>query len=311
VTPKPTPATPSEFELALDSARAGRFAPAVAQVQRALTQGDSREALATPAALALAQIARLASRARDAAAAEHALAEAVRLRPRFADLQWQYAVALLACQRRADARRALEHALTVNPRYAAARLELAMLDAREGMVGDAVSALRAMAAQDEPGDARAFTQGLRRLEHAEWDEAAALFKRALQLGDTELEHRLEEFHSLMRADQPQRAADLLREVLPAHETYPDLHARLGAAELRLGHVDDAIASLGRALELNPDFHVARIQFARALDAAGLGAAAQDQVAWVLQLDPEHAEALAFTRARGPHGLRVENGADAA
>jgi len=299
VTPKPSPPPRSEFEPALESAHAGQFPAAIAEILRALAQAVSRDTLAGPAANALAHVGRLASQARDTAAAERALEQAVKLKPRFADLQYQYALVLLARQRRPEARRALEHALAVNPRYAAARLELAMLDARQGMVGDALAALRALATEDELGDAHAFAQGLKRLEHAEWDEAAALLRRALQLGDAELEQRLDQFHVLMRAEQPERAAELLREVLPAHETYPDLHALLGAAELRLGHVDDAIASLGRALELHPDFHAARVELARALEAAGFGAAAQEQIALVLQNEPEHPEALAFGRARVP------------
>ena len=272
--------------------------------ERVLGHAEARETIATPAALAFAGIARHAERANELTVAERALAAALRLRPRFVDLQYQLACVLIGLRRRLDARRALEKALAVNPKYAAARVELAMLDARDGMIGEALAALRGLSNDVPIDDPRAFSQGMKRLERAEWDEADALFRRALHLGDTELAERLERFHALMLRDQPAQAAEVLREVLPRHESFPDLHYRLGTAELGLGHVDDAIASLGRALELHPDFIEARVQFALALDASGMSAAAVDQMGLVLQQDPENRDAEAFVRAHEARAARA-------
>ena len=55
---KPLPAPNSDFEPALELARLGRLADAIQCADRILTAAPSREALATPAALALAAIAR-------------------------------------------------------------------------------------------------------------------------------------------------------------------------------------------------------------------------------------------------------------
>ncbi len=197
---------------------------------------------------------------------------------------------LLRAQRWIDARRGLEAALTINPRYLAARLELAMLDAREGLVGEALDALRALSGSTEADDRRAFQQGIRRLEHAEWNEADALLRRALHVEDAPLEQELRRGRELVEQDLAREAAVLVRALVPRFGAYPDVFALLGRAELALGHFDDAILALARALELNPDYHDARVLLAHALEGLGQLVQAQEQVTLVLQLAPDHAEA---------------------
>ena len=305
MSPKPVPPqNVSEFESALERARQGHAAEAVQHVERILERASTREPLVTPAALALAGIARIAERSQDLVGAERALELAVAMRPHFPDLQHQLACVLIARNRRFEARRVLEKALALNPGYVAARVDMAMLDARDGMIGEALAALRMLATLGPIGDPRAFSQGMKRLEHAEWDEADALIRRGLHLSNAELSGRIERFHAHMREEQPERAAEVLREVLPGHESYPDLHYLLGTAELRLGHADDALASLASALELNPDYHLARVQFALALDACGMAAAALDQMSLVLQHEPDQREAAAFVRAHEGRGSRT-------
>ena len=51
-----------------------------------------------------------------------------------------------------------------------------------------------------------------------------------------------------------------------------------------------MASLARALELNPDNHGARVQLARVLEALGDLEQARAQVALVLRADPAHPQA---------------------
>jgi len=309
MSPKPVPAPHPEFEPALDLARNGRFAEAIQNVERTLGGTDSHDARTTRGALVLAEIGRFAERAQDLAAAERGIEHAVRLRPQFADLQYQLACVRIARGQRLEARRALERAIAINPKYVAARVELAMVDAREGMIGEALGALRVLSKEAAIGDPRAFSQGLKRLEHAEWDEAEALLRRALQVGDAELNERLDRFHTLLRAGDPAQAVEVLREVLPRHEGYPDLHHLLGTAELRLGHTDDALASLGRALELNPDFHEARFHFALALDAAGMAPGAMDQMNFVVQGDPAHRGAREWMRVHTARHARSASAND--
>jgi tetratricopeptide (TPR) repeat protein len=228
--------------------------------------------------------------------AEQALRRALALRPKFADLRYQLACLLLAQNRSREAREQLEAALDANARYVAARVELALLDAREGFVPEALTALQDLTANVVVKDLPALKLGMNRLERADWEEASSLIRRGFRLNDPELVDRIERFHALMKQENYQGAVDLLREVLPRHDAYPDLHYLTGLAEQQLGTFDDALASFARALELHPDFHSARVQFALTLEAMGMSAAAHDEVALVLQHDPANREAKAFVDA---------------
>ena len=291
MSPRPNELPESEFLVALRIARSQRFAEAMAAVAERVRDRDAREAKAPEAANVLGEIATLAEAAGDRGAAERALDAALALRPRYPDLHYRRACLLLRGQRWADARRALEAALVINPRYLAARLDLAMLDAREGMVGDALESLRVLSGEAQADERRVFQQGMRRLEQAELDEADALLRRALHLEDVSLEQELRRARGWIEQDRPRESAALLRALLPRFSAYPDVHAALGRAEIALGHFDDALLSLSQALELNPGFHDARVLLARALEGAGQRVQAQDQLALVLEHAPDHAEAL--------------------
>ncbi len=288
---RPIPAPESEFTDAVRAARAGRHAQAIEQVERLAREGTLPLVRQVAAADALAHVARLAEAAGDPAQAAAALEGALRFRPEYPDLHYRRARLLLQLQRRPEARRELERALALNPRYTAARLERALLDAAEGFIGEALESLRALARETEVRRPLAFQQGLESLERADWEEAGPLFAGALALDEPAEGGALERARALLEAGDAAQAVGLLQAALPGREGWPDLHYLLGSAELRLGHFDDALSALARALELNPEFHAARLQFARALDCVGALAQAGEQVALVLQRDPAHSEAL--------------------
>jgi Tfp pilus assembly protein PilF len=106
----------------------------------------------------------------------------------------------------------------------------------------------------------------------------------------ELRRRLQRSEALIEGEDFARALTELHQAIADHPAYPDLHARLGRAELQQGSWDDAAASFGRALELNPSFHDARVGLATALEALGMRAQAVDQLALVLEREPAHAQA---------------------
>jgi tetratricopeptide (TPR) repeat protein len=288
---RPSPVPESEFADAVRTARAGRHAQAVEQIERATREGALALSRKAAAAEALAHVARLAEAGGDPGQAAAALELALRFRPEYPDLHYWRARVLLVLQRRADARRALDRALALNPAYTAARLERALLDASEGFIGEALESLRALARDTVVERPAVFEQGLECLERADWEEAGGLFARALALAGPADGSALERARALLEAGESAQAATLLQSALPGREGWPDLHYLLGTAELQRGHFDDALATLGRALELNPDFHAARVQFARALEAVGALAQAGEQVALVLQHDPTHPQAL--------------------
>ena len=289
--PRQNPAGTPRFEDAIELARSDGFAGAVAHVLARLPRGRGSAPHRAAAANALARIGRHAEGAGEHAAAELAYAEAVRLAPRFPDLRHHHACVLLHQQRRAEGRRELNRALELNPRYAAARVELALLDAREGLLAHALDALHRLGEESRLPEPRAFRQGIASLAIADWDEAEALLKQALQLTDPGVEHVIESYHRLVSGGDAAEAAELVRQALRGRDGYADLHYLLGTAEFECGHYDDALGSLARALELHPDYHAARVMFARVLEALGDSAQAVEQLGHVLQAEPGHPQAL--------------------
>lgn len=308
MTPRPLPSENVPFEPALALARDGRLDDAL-EALAALPEPGSAGPPRGAAALAHAEVARLAEAGGALDIAQRAIDEAVRLAPAYADLHYQRACLLNQQQQRPAARRALEEALRINPRYVAARLELALLEAREGLLAESLGALRALEQERRVEEPRAFQRGLKSLARADWDEAGALLKSALRVSDPIVDRALAEHHALVAAGEHTRALHALREAVTAHPGYPDLHYLLGSSELEAGMTDDAIASLARALELHPDFHAARVQLARAFEALGGLVQAGDQVMLVLREEPGHPQALElqerWSRRRDPRGPAVD------
>ena len=308
MSPRPEEPPPPQFEVPLRLAREGLREEAVTWIEDACRgrphggpgpdgaagsgapAAPVRAAAADAGAGALARIARLAEEAEDLTCAQRALEAAIRLRPAFPDLHFQLARVQLAAGRRAEARESLDRALEIHPGYVAARVERALLDAREGLIGEALQSLRALGTEAPVEEPRTFERGLASLEEADWGEAQAFLSRALRLTDPVLEERLARFRGLIEGGEATAAAALVREALVTYPGYPDLHYLLGVAELRQGHPDDAIASLARALELHPDFHVARVELARAHGAVGETAQALQLLGQVLEAEPGNAEA---------------------
>ncbi len=279
------------FEIPIQLAREGRHGEAVAGLLRALEGHALHEQHRAAATTALSHISRLAEAAGDLDSAEQALEEALRIAPDYADLHYHVACLLLLRHQRSEARDALDAALRINPDYVAARLERALLDAREGLLGEALDALRRLGQQHPVEKPRVFRQGLKSLEQADWEEAEVLLKQALQLSEPGMDVMVQQFQQLMSEGNPAAAARLARQALRHHEGYADLHGLLGAAELEEGRLDEALSSFARALELHPDYHGARVQFARTLEALGDLVQAGEQVTLVLQADPHHPQAL--------------------
>jgi tetratricopeptide (TPR) repeat protein len=288
--PTPSPDPSLAFAASLALAESGRLADAIASALAAAGE-PADETLAIAGAQALRRIANLAETAGDLTSADRALGLARRLRPSYADLQFHHAAVMIRRGRLPEARQALEAALRTHPGYLVARVELAILDAREGRIGEALAALRAIRPNPGIDEPHAFEQGLHSLERADWESADAHLRRAVRGADPDLERSIERYRALMSASAADRAAETIRESLERHAAYPDLHHLLGAAELALGHYDDAVSSIARALELNPDYHDARVQLAVALDALGDRVGAAEQIALVLQAEPEFGPAV--------------------
>jgi protein O-GlcNAc transferase len=264
------------------------FTQSVRWLERALAIAAGSDERAEIAAT-LAEIARAAEAAGDGETAQGALELATRT-VEWADLWCQLGCLKVNRGRRAEARTAFDRALALNPRYRTAVVERALLDAREGRIAEAMQTLRALAADgvlEEPGT---FQQGMERLGHAEFEDAAPLLRRALQDGDAWLEEELRHYQERLYAGDLDGGLELLRAASAKRPGYPDLQLLLGAHERQMGAYDDAIESLTRALELNPDYHAARVELARTLESQGDTAQAVNQLDLVLAADAGHADA---------------------
>lgn len=282
----PHPESPREA--ALRHVANHQYAEAVLWLERALataTAPDERQAIANT----LSDVASAARAGGDLAQAQRALELATGAED-WADLHCRLGTVLAERGRRSEARQAFDRALALNPRYRAAAVERALLDARDGRIAEAMQTLRAMAAEQLAGEPGAFEQGLARLGEADFEDAAPLLHRGLEPTDAWIEEQLHAYQALVYQGDMAAALQHVRAAALERPGYPDLHLLLGAHELQMGATDDALESLSRALELNPDYHAARVEFARALEAVGDTTQALSQLDMVLAGQPGHAEA---------------------
>lgn len=259
------------------------------------------------AANALATLARAEERAGELARARSSFERALSLVD-WADLRLALGALLARLGDKPGARRELDRALAINPHYRAAALERALLDASEGRIAESLAALRALGHSPAAAPfAPPIEDALARLRADAVDEAGALLRRALVPGDQELERMLAEAEERIQVGDIGSGLSLLRRCAALHPGYADVAALLGSHELRAGLVDDGIASLVSALELNPDYHAARLQLACALDLRGDRERALAEVRAVLEREPSHADASALLerlggRRRQPSGV---------
>ncbi len=278
---------------------AGRYGDAFDCIQARIAEQGGGAALASEAT-ALAAVARAAERAGDASAARRALEAALELVD-WADLHHAMGTLLVRSGEHDQARAAFDRALAINPRYRAAALERALLDARAGRVGDAVGTLRAMSEGDAVRESETLRAGLERLRSHAIEDAVPLLRRAFTDHDATVEQWVSEAQARLDAGESGVALALLRRAVIERPGYPDLHALLGSHELRAGYLDDGIASLVDALCLNPGFHGARLELARGLEARGEREAALAEVRRVLEASPGHdAATTAYERLAPRH-----------
>jgi len=284
----PDPESPTPHARALSLADDGRYADAVECLARGLEAVGGPDEVQRYATV-LGEVASAAESTGHVGEAIRALEIATDV-VEWADYWCQLGCLRVQTGRRAEARRAFERALAINPRYRRAAVERALLDAREGRIGEAMETLRVLAGDGDMAEPQTFRQGLERLGRADFEDAAPLLHEALDAGDRWLDTQMQRYQELLLVGDTGRALEQLRVAVLERPNYPDLHLLLGAHEMQLGAHDDAIESLARALELNPAFHAARIELARALEAIGQTPQALDQLAMVLECEPTHSSA---------------------
>lgn len=285
--------------------RAGRPAEALEALE-----GDRRESGAAPTtqlrrlrASLLGELARTAREAGDPATAIKHLDRA-REDGGFPDLSYERGLAHLVLGEREAARAAFADALALAPRYTAAGLELALLEARDGRIAEAVSRLRRLGDSVPPEQRRRLTEGAERLRAGAWEEAEARVRDSFREAAAALHGSFLRFGRLLEEGDPMRALEAARQLVERYPSYADAQHALGLAYLALGWCDDAVAAFGRALERNPDYDESRVYLAWTLFTQGESREGDAELVRLLEASPGYEPALRLRDLRAAGRLRA-------
>ncbi len=122
------------------------------------------------------------------------------------------------------------------------------------------------------------------------DRAGASFAAAVKADPELVAAWIGRAYVLQRVDALEAALADARQAarLAPHDPY--VQGLLGSIELRLGHSDAGLRALGRALAVEPDYVVARVNRGNAYYGLGQLDAARAEYDRAIELEPEHAEA---------------------
>jgi protein O-GlcNAc transferase len=192
--------------------------------------------------------------------------------------------------RLAEARRAYEAALAMNPDHPLALFRSGLLELQEGRAGPAIAVIGKASAL-APDNAR-FALGLGQALGAveRWPEAAAAYRRALSRDPDSIDARVALGVALQRAGELEPAAEAYREVLARQPDAPSALGNLGALLCEMGDIESSVRLLERAAELEPGAASHLINLGIALCARRDFAAAEARLAAALALDPRNADA---------------------
>lgn len=203
------------------------------------------------------------------------------------------------------ARRLLERARAVAPRYVAARLALATVWDRAGFAGRARLEREAIA-RDHPtsGAARVAAAGAARAQDR-LDDAVRHHRAALALRQDDAASRASLVELLADRGDVEGAAALLREGLRLAPADVDARARLAELSSANGRHDEAEAEFAEALRISPDEEELRERRGQARLRAGRTADALQDLAAALELRPQNARLKELVRAIEPARERFE------
>ena len=305
--PTDRPANPVWDEV-LALRRAGRPARALEALAQ-LAEGDARAAghaeFARLRGLLHADLAHERELRGDVEGAAAFLLRAIADAPRFPDLHFRLGALRLRLRDVEGARKSFEAALAIAPGYAAPQVELALLDARRGRLGESLALLRKLGETRAVPVVEDFRIGLEKLSDADWEGSEDILRRAFGLEPSPVDERLREVGTLLADNRTDEALALARALVDENPFFPDAHLALALVRRERGEWDDCAEVCGRALELNPSFHQARVYLAEALSRRGQWGESDFQLDAVLAAEPEHPLALALARAlrRRPRAAR--------
>lgn len=138
---------------------------------------------------------------------------------------------------------------------------------------------------------RLFETGLRLQQAGRHDEAAALYRRCIELNERHVNAHLNLGVTLNEQGRPLEALAVYRRAIELQPACAEAHNNIGVILRALAQLPTAIEALRRAIDLKPDYAEAHNNLGLALADAGRLAEAQNAFRAALQLRPNYAHAL--------------------
>ncbi len=227
-------------------------------------------------------------------------AEYARKNPQSSNAHLLYGTALVAANKRAEARAQYSEAQKLDPKHIAVLLSLGSLDSLEGHYKDAAGRYEAVLKQD-PKNAAAMT-ALGRLAMQQNDKAQAVkwLKQAIEAAPKSAAAYVGLVLLYSESGQFDEAANTAKQFADADPDNPAALNAFGAAELNAGHHHAALKPLQQAVNLAPQVALYRTNLARAQILTKDTKAAEGNLDEAIKADPGQLTAVtlrAFMKLR--------------
>lgn len=296
-------------QLASAASSAANTDSTLADAQKALAGGDTAEAIrvlkaATPTGNASVDAPRTTTlaiaylREKHPDEAVKAAADYAAKHPKDSSAHLLYGTALVAANKHEEARAQYEEAVRLDPKNQPALMSLGSLDSVEGHYKDAEARYGAVLKLD-PHNATAMTV-LGKLAAIQGDKAAAInrFRQAIAAQPKSASAYVELVMLYSQNGQFDDAATVAKQLADALPDNPAALNAFGAAELNAGRNAAALPPLEKAVKLEPQSSLFRINLARAQILGKDAKAAEGNLEEVVKADPANPQAatlLAFLK----------------
>ncbi len=254
------------------------------------TESDRRMALyyLTQAHIALAE---KCEDANEMDKAVEAYRQALAITPDYPDLHFRLGILCAHLGLTNDATASFGRAIELNPDYIEARVQRAMLLVAGRQPDEAAREFAAarelsLRAFDVP-----YLQGREQLERGELEQAEESMRSAFLRRPESFDFHFRRGLRSLREGKMGPAADDLRLAIRSRGDFADVHNYLGVACAEQELWEDAIAAFRKALEVNQEYLVARLNLAFALAECGRDPEAIDELKLILAREPDNQPAL--------------------
>jgi len=228
---------------------------------------------------------------------------ALGLAPRYADLYFTLAKIYSEHHEPAKARQALEQALSINPNYNEAKLNLAFLEAQSGNNKRALDIFCGLAQTDSFYDQVVYDKALEASSKSDFRAAFKLFAQAFRVTPDRARSLCamgQDAHRECRYDEAIKYYNQAKKLQPK---YADVYNLLGVSLAQKGLNKQAIVQFQKAVKLAPRFSRAWLNLAYAWNQLGQVAKTKTALARVLVIDPNNRLANQLSIKLKPSAVR--------